>query len=193
MNQRTKIIIGAILGLALLLIVVIQLMPDSEHREYMANVRQGQSQDPQPPADPGAPAAPAAPAARPAPAAPQRAEVDIDALLASVREVEFDYNEASIRRDPMRPLVGRMSPAAFGEMTAAQMLPQQAQGLNLVARNMVVTGIVFDANRPLAIVNNEIVSRGTELSSGILVEDIEVNRVILRVNGTLIPLELEDL
>jgi hypothetical protein len=62
---------------------------------------------------------------------------------------------------------------------------------------MLLTGIIWDAEEPLAILNDEVVTEGfifstDEGAEGIIVDSIEPGRVILRVDETLVPLNLEE-
>lgn len=123
-------------------------------------------------------------------------DLDLDSLLASVREVDFDY-EVHRDRNPMRPLVGPTSRTGTRVADAEQELMQPALAMGSAA-SMNVTGIIWDVNRPIAVISNargndEIVYRGYRFSSGAVVEDIEATRVLLRVDDSLIPIELEEL
>lgn len=144
------------------------------------------------PAATGTPAAaPAAPAGGVAPTAQIAAdEIDIDQLTQSVNKVSFDYDAVRIARNPMTPLVGRTQRGAEGEVaTGGSALVQRA-------RSMLLTGIIWNSSDPLAILDNAVVSPGFVFnegdSGGIVVDTIEPNRVILRVEDQIIPLNLEE-
>lgn len=145
-----------------------------------------------PAAVPDATKAATAPAANAASAFKQ-SNVNIDELLASIKEVDFDYALERETRDPMTPLVGKHAltqyMAAENGGAANALNSGEAQRL---AMNMTVTGIVWDKKSPMAVVNNEVVYPGYVFDSGIAVESIEPTRVLLRVGDSVIPKELEE-
>jgi hypothetical protein len=122
-------------------------------------------------------------------------DVDIDQLLASVQEVDFNYDLERLTRNPMTPLVGSgATTTAFVEAPArGDMSPALT-----VARAMVITAIVYDETDPMAVLENktdqqvEVVTIGHEFPIGILVESIEESRVVLRVGDMRIPKLLEE-
>ena len=59
---------------------------------------------------------------------------------------------------------------------------------------MRITGIIWDDVYPVAVVNDEIVVNGYVFSdTGIRVAAIEPTRIILQINETEFPIELEEL
>ena len=150
-------------------------------------------------AEDGAPASPS-PAAAGSAGANETAEAepqggygaDLDELLARVKEVDFEYDAVAIQRNPMRPLVGAATPRMVTAMTGRPGDPPNAQGLALLAGRMSVTGIVWDADDPIAVVDNEVVHRGYEFATGVVVEDIEPSRVVLRAGDSLVPIDLKE-
>ena len=202
-KQQKQIILVVALFAAGGLVFWLRMRPSAEDREKIARIEQSKQEmaQQQQAAATGSPAAgpaaarPAGPGpALPAPP-PPGGEDSLEELVASVDEVEFDY-EVAMRehpRNPMRPLVGNMAPARFraeGEDGTSPLPYYQAES---IARTMAVTGIVWDKHNPMAIVDGEVVTRGYTFPSGILVEDIERSRLLLRVNDRLIPRELEEL
>lgn len=160
-----------------------------------------------PAAEPGA--APGPDPAAPAGAAPagggpriQQSDVNIDELVAGIREVDFDYDEVAADTNPMTPLVGPFAPqrvaTAEGGPGEGPAIRQDVQAL---VRNVRVTGIMWDKRDPMAVVSfpiqgeqvTEIITRGYAFPDlGVTVHDIETDRVILNINGVLVPIELEE-
>ncbi len=209
MNEnRNKIIAVAVLFVVAGGVLWWQMQPTAEQRAAMENAsaREGQGQaDAAPEAsggtdqDAGVPGAPsAAPAASPSAnagktdAAKGGYGADLDELLARVKEVDFAYDAVAIARNPMRPLVGSATPRMMTATAGGPGEPLDAQGLALVATRMSVTGIVWDANDPVAVVDNEVVHRGYEFATGVVVEDIEPSRVVLRAGDSLVPVDLKE-
>ncbi|GMV94794.1 MAG: hypothetical protein AMXMBFR82_45720 [Candidatus Hydrogenedentota bacterium] len=216
-KQRRNVIILVVLGIATLGVLYWQFFTESEFdRQYRENQEKAAAQ---PAATPGAPAAPAGapaatPAATPAAATPaagapaqgsafQRADVDIDELIAGIKEVDFDYDEVAADVNPMTPLVGPFAPQqiAQGESAGGAETMAQRQDIQKLVRNLTVTGIMWDQFDPMAVVRfpvqgeviSEVVTRGFEFPElGVTVHDIETDRVTLNVDGMLIPIELEE-
>ncbi|MCX5769910.1 MAG: hypothetical protein NTZ09_06515 [Candidatus Hydrogenedentes bacterium] len=135
-------------------------------------------------------AAPPAPAAAPGAAAKpvDTAEINIDALLASIQEVDFDYEKDRVPRDVMAPLVGKVAVRTDKEGTGAPVAPAT---LGKVMSKM-VSGIVWDESFPVAVVDNEVVEPGYEYADGTIVESIEEDHVVFRVGESLIQVELKE-
>ncbi len=117
----------------------------------------------------------------------KKSNVDLDALLASVKEVDFDYQKERTERNPMRPLVGKSTPS----LVAGGIKNVTHQAAEAIARTMRVTGIVYDRQNPLAVINDQVVYRGYAFDANLIVEDIEPTRVLLRANDAVIPIEME--
>jgi len=128
----------------------------------------------------------AAPAAASAPAAP--AEIDIDALLASIQEVDFDYEKDRVPRDVMAPLVGKVAVRTDEEGSGAPVAPATLGKV----MSKIVSGIVWDESFPVAVVDNEVVEPGYEYADGTIVESIEEDHVVFRVGESLIQVELKE-
>lgn len=207
-KQRRNVIILILLGLVTAVVVYRQVFRESEQdRIYRENQAKSQSD---PAAVPGAAAtSDAAPAAGPATgaAAPQgsafqRADVDIDELIAGIKEVDFDYDEVAADVNPMTPLVGPFAPQRLASTeSGAQEAVAQRPDIQALIRNLRVTGIMWDQYDPMAVVRfpvqgemiSEVVTRGFEFPDmGVTVHDIETDRVTLNVNGMLVPIELEE-
>lgn len=140
--------------------------------------------------------APASPAGGAKAAAPAQAPITVDTintLLAQIEEVDFTYEARG--RDPMTPLVGPL----LREGTVKGPRPDARLAVQ-VARSMKVTGIMWDKANPLAVVDDDVVWKGYEFVSvgrkeyppGIVVDSIGADHVILRVEETLITLELQE-
>ncbi len=115
----------------------------------------------------------------------QAVDVDVDELLRGIETVTFDYEQQRVERNPMTPLVGYVRP---GELE-----PIIQPGTLLDVRRKRVTGIVYDARDPVAIVDDEIVAPGFQYPDGIRVQAIEPNRVVFQVGDTLVPVEMKEL
>ncbi|MBI5091450.1 MAG: hypothetical protein HZB26_03300 [Candidatus Hydrogenedentes bacterium] len=193
MNQK-QVIMLAVLGVALLGAIYWQFFRESPaDREYRENMAKSASA----PAE-AAPAPGASPVAAAA-AGPARSRfasdtVNIDELLASVKEVDFDYEKNKPPRDPLAPLIG-----ASTKRTAA--IPgaepgKQEKGPDPVlvqaAKAMKVTGIVFDEKTPVAVVDNTVVGPGYAFPNGVTVDSITRSQVVLKVQNQTFPIELKE-
>ncbi|MBX7257481.1 MAG: hypothetical protein K1Y02_14045 [Candidatus Hydrogenedentes bacterium] len=206
MNKQTKkLILLGVLGLVALFFVLRPFLTQSEQdRIYQENFKKAQQE-----AAAGGPATPATPAGQPAAAAKpagapngaaanrsqfQKAEVDIDALIASIQEVTFDYDQERTRINPMTPLVGPMAPMRLAvSQPGAEGQETSQEDVQQILRNLRLTGILWDKRDPMAVINDDIVTRGFEFpDTGVKVHDIEKDRVILNLNNVLVPLEMEE-
>jgi len=213
-QKRNAIILG-VLGVVVLVLVYRAVFGETEQdRIYRENQAKSAAQ-----AASGQPATPdAAPAAVGAAAAPvaarsqfQRASVDVDQLIASIQEIGFNYDTERPPADPMTPLVGPTAPSALattggsGDASAPGTAPMTAFAgggdAQAVLRTFRVTGIVWDKHDPMAVVTypvkgslaTEVITRGFKFPDlGIVVNDIESERVVLNANGTLVSLQLEE-
>ena len=123
-------------------------------------------------------------------------EIELDALIASVRDVDFNYAlSRGDYRDPMKPLVRTFASVRSGKSGAVSDV-----SLDYRARNMRVSGIVYNRWNPKAIMHNPfaqdpenevvIVGRGYVFPLGILVEDITPTSVLLRVKEDSVPIAI---
>jgi hypothetical protein len=198
-KQVTRVVLLVVLGLGLSGVVYLQFFRLSpKEQEIRDNFAASQAQAAADKA--GAPAPAGAPAAVGAPAAPAATSifkdaVDIDELIISIKTVDFKYEQERIARNTMTPLVGPFAPPEIQAQDDGTPPPKQdsiTAQLILAARSMDVSGILWDPNRPMAVVDDEVVSAGYKFANGILVDSIEQNQVILRVKDSLIPLELKE-
>ena len=216
MNPKMKrnVIILSVLGAGLLFVVLKPFLMESEFdRKYREN-QQKAAKDQAAGVAPGA--APAAAAATPVNAANgapgtksqfQKASVNVDQLIASIKEVTFDYDTTRTQRNPMTPLVGESAKAAIATAQGGEQAPgstpvalanSDPQG---VLRSFKVTGILWDKRDPMAVISypvngqltSDVVTRGYKFADlDIVVNDIESERVILNVGGSLVSLQLEE-
>ena len=203
--SRKQIIILAVVGLVLVVVLYFQIFGQSaEQRAYQENIAKGAAdqkaqQAGAAPSEPGATPAPAIPPAGAPAGARSRFEsdtVNIDDLLASVKEVDFDFDKDKPARDPMAALVGTTAKKAGGTPGAAQPAsPEKGPDPALVqaAKAMKVSGIMFDEKQPLAVVDNTVVGPGyTFPNTAISVDSITRTQVILKVQNKTIPLEMKE-
>ena len=199
MTQTKKVIAAVVLGILAVVVFAMNMRKSPEERAKLERLKQSIEQ-----AQSGVPAAPAPQAASPGASAPSPATPgaarpvsdlakgpDLDQLLADITEEDFDYALSKKRRNPMTPLVGEVVVArgVFGEPGSKLSRSFEAQ---MTARGMQVTGVVWDDQNPMAVVDNEVVWPGYVFPLGIKVESIGRDHVILRVEDTLITRELEE-
>ncbi len=123
----------------------------------------------------------------------KKADVNIEELLAGIKEVDFDYDKERLARDPLMPLVGTMvKTKGEGEEGGAEQ-GSVPQATPVTVMNKVVSGILWDANRPMAVVDNEVVYPGYTYADGTVVESIERDLVVFRVGDSLIQVQLKEL
>lgn len=178
-QQRKQLIIAAVLGVALVAVVIYQVRGASGSKKTSGSTGK---------------AAAAKKAGEPVELL--KADIDVKALVESVQPVDFNYNDARIERDVMRPLVG--ADMVVGNPAELLRDPNQSNDdlrrqiyVNAI-REKVVSGIVYDEDRPCAVVDNEIVFRGTELPLGITVVDIGSNYVVFRGGDVELPVGLKE-
>jgi hypothetical protein len=129
---------------------------------------------------------------------PQRLEtvdidIDVPKLLNDVEVVSFSYQQSKIERDPMKPLVGtsRIDPLE-GEAEG------EGSGMDWVSvRSKRITGIMWDEEDPLAVVDDLVVHEGyvyphKEGTARIVVDTILPGGVIFLVNDTPITVEMKE-
>ena len=119
-------------------------------------------------------------------------DIDIDELLAEIKEVDFNYEAERTARNPMSPLVGMMAPRPPPGPDDPRGDSHRTVEALVAVMNMAVTGIVWDPLNPLAVIDNEVISQGYEYSSGVMVHSIERDRVVFRVGGSEVEVELKE-
>ncbi|MCK5861423.1 MAG: hypothetical protein KAH38_02995 [Candidatus Hydrogenedentes bacterium] len=114
-------------------------------------------------------------------------EVDIEELIQSVEVQPIDYSAVRINRNPMAPLVGIIEIDPSGGSTASG-----AEIKHVGRRKREVTGIIWDSVRPVAIIDNMVVHEGYVFADGVVVQEIEPTRVLLKIGETIRPLEMKE-
>ena len=133
-------------------------------------------------------------------------DVDVRALLASLKQEPINYKEVRIQRDPMKPLVGKITDRKGGKGitdndTASEAVPpanglppppdaKQQKIMSVQGRR--ITAIVWDAHAPVAVVDDEIVSVGYTYPDGVQVHAIEPSRVVFKVDESLVTVEMKE-
>ena len=123
----------------------------------------------------------------------RQTDVDVAALMQDIQQVRFDYATERVDRNPMAPLVGgTMTPVLDGDVITTVTRSR----VNEIV-NKRVTGIIWDPVAPVAVVDDEVVYPGyvypTEGGAPpVVVEAIEPDRVIFRLEDTAIPVELQE-
>lgn len=140
------------------------------------------------PAQPGQPAPP-----RPAAGSQQQAAPDVDELLANVQSVDFDYNATRLGANMRNP----MSPLIFTDFTRMQQADDESavytpgkSEIIFLARQKVLSGIIYNSEAPVAIIDDEVVMPGYEYPEGIVVDSITEDTVVLRVQDSRIERKL---
>lgn len=116
-------------------------------------------------------------------------DVDLDQLLAQIEVVSFVYTEEHIPRDPMTPLVQRV--LKDGETPFEG--PEELRSLEDEIMKMRVTGIIWSAYNPMAVVDNELVGVGHLYANGAKIIAIDRDRVWFDIKDAQIPLKLKEL
>lgn len=110
--------------------------------------------------------------------------INVDDLLASIKGVDFNYDENRLSRNPMMPLVGFTEQPAVPGGGKPGDTGVRDQGLIKAlqnAKNMKVTGIMWDEKEPLAVVNDTVVGPGYDFGGEIVVESITRSAVVLKI------------
>lgn len=187
MNEQNKkqIIIVAVLAVLLVGVLVYQLVLAGDPPPSSGSAKTGET------TSAAAPARRAA--ARPVAAVSmlEETEIDIDELTQSVEVQPIDYSAVRIARNPMTPLVGIPdfvdSSSESGTGPGGGIAPPPIA----IARRE-VTGIIWDSQQPVAIIDNMVVHEGYVFADGVVVQEIEPTRVLLLIGDNLRPLEMKD-
>lgn len=111
----------------------------------------------------------------------QEAHVDLHELIQNIKEVEFNYREEHDGRNPTVALVG--DPMLFRTYTDWGDGDEIAENLLYEANRKNLTGIIWDDDTPLAVIDGEVVGVGHEFQEPIIVKAIEQNFVVLAIAG----------
>jgi hypothetical protein len=108
-------------------------------------------------------------------------DMDIENLGQKISEVKFNYHDNHEGRDPSMPLVGKH----FIKLAKASSDSPEALQENLLyyANQMRVTGIIWDKNKPMAVVDEEVVHVGFRFEEPISVKAITRDHVVLTLVG----------
>lgn len=96
-----------------------------------------------------------------------------DLLLAYICPAEFIYDSHN-KKDPFNPPI---------------LKTQAESGTNLLS-SLKVEGIIWDENKPVAIISDKVVSVG-DVISGAKVVNIKQNEVVFDINGELVYVKLQ--
>ncbi len=119
----------------------------------------------------------------------KRVDINIEDLLAGIKEVSFDYDQEPGTRDPMAPLVGGVAIAIASKDKSSQPVVPATLGQVM---NKTVTGILWDKRYPLAVVDNEVVSCGYKYPDGTVVESVAPGHVTFKVGDSSIQVKLKE-
>ncbi|HNZ47349.1 MAG TPA: hypothetical protein PLY90_01680 [Candidatus Hydrogenedentes bacterium] len=189
MNEQNKkqIIMAAVLGVVLIGVLVYQFgLSGSSSGGRSADTKTAEkSKTTSKKSSSNAKGAPVADAAA-------LASIDIAALIATVEVVPFDYALSRTARDPMAPLVGNLPPGLAAESAAADETDALAYVQRGTTATRVVSGIIWDKQFPVAIVDDIVVHVGYEFPNGAVVHSIEPLRVLFKVGEAIIPVEMKE-
>lgn len=113
-------------------------------------------------------------------------DVDINQLMENIKDVEFQYSEVQIARDPSLPIlkgsVGTPIDPTF-PLDGSSLSPDS---LVYLAELKVVTGIIHGDDNPMAVIDGEVVSIGYEFRDSpdakpIIVKSIGIDSVVLSI------------
>lgn len=117
-------------------------------------------------------------------------EIDIEELTRSVEVQPINYAQAKIARNPMAPLVGIFSSDVEIVDTGAD---DNGTPTPVVTRRpRLITGIIWDNTRPVAIIDNMVVHEGYVFADGAVVHEIEPTRVLLKEGDRISPVEMKE-
>ena len=114
-------------------------------------------------------------------------EINIEELTQSVEVQPMDYRAVKIARNPLTPLVGR--PTISDDGVPPDDTPGPPDDRKRVRE---VTGIIWDDVNPVAIIDNMVVHEGYVFADGVVVQDIEPTRVLLKIGESIRPLEMKE-
>ena len=111
----------------------------------------------------------------------QETDVNIDSLIQRVREVEFDYGEDHLARNPTHPILGGSK--YLLQLAADRAATATPEDLLYAANRKELTGILWNEKSPLAVIDNEVVYVGFRFLEPIEVKAIEPTRIVLTIDG----------
>lgn len=125
-------------------------------------------------------------------------QIDIEALIAGIQEVTFDYELERRAVNPMRPLVGMYQSPLLGSIGTGEGVDGATAAPDYVllekAQRMEVSGIIWDSSFPVAVIDGEVLQVSGEVSPGIRIHSITQDTVELEVgdDNTIIPKALPE-
>lgn len=184
MNQENKkqIIVAGVLGVVLVLVLVYQFAIAGGKPPVIKDT--GSTTAAKPAAASSSTSTTAGPKT---PTRLKQVNVNLKELQAKVQEVTFRYEDKRISRNPMTPLVGRISSGPGGVE-----IPVGPGSIYDIAQKK-VTGIIYNDYKPLAVVDGEVVSEGHPYTDGVVLTKIEPKRVWFKWGDSEIPVELKEL
>ncbi|MGI6137770.1 MAG: hypothetical protein ACOYI9_01925 [Candidatus Hydrogenedentales bacterium] len=195
MNEQNKkqIIMAAVLGVVLVGVLVYQVMfsgpPDTGRSSDKDSTQSAKEKTKSTAA---ARRASAKAGAAPFPGSGKALELsDIQAMIASVEVKPLDYMKEHIARNPMSPLVGVLRRSGQSEASEEPTEAMSQIRIDTTAARE-VSGIIWDSQYPLAIVDDMVVHVGFVFPNGAQVEKIEPTRVFFKVGNTIIPVEMKE-
>jgi len=111
----------------------------------------------------------------------QEAPVDLQELIVNIKEVEFNYRDAHDSRNPTAALVG--DPMLFRARRVPGGGDELAENLLYEANRKNLSGIIWDDEKPLAVIDDAVVYVGYEFEEPIIVKTIERDFVVLAIAG----------
>ena len=114
----------------------------------------------------------------------KQVDVDLDVLLKNIEVVTFDYAKKAISRNPLTPLVGRIR-------TPVEELALSPASRHEVAQKS-VTGIIYNDYKPIAVIDDEVVTEGHQYAGGVILTRIEPKRVWFKWGDAEIPVDLKE-
>jgi len=109
-------------------------------------------------------------------------QADLDELVLAVSQDIIDYAQERVQRNPMLPVIGG-PPTGEGE---DEYLPPPPVPYK-------VTGILYDAYDPMAVVDGNVVTVGYEFQDGSRIYAIERQQIVIQKGDQVFPVRLEEL
>jgi len=197
--QKKQLLIVGVLGVLLVGVLGYQMtrpnpgLPSNlDEKVDMTGTKQPSG--PTPAAKPavGAPKKPTAASAQKEPV--DEDEVNFNLLLMNIEEIDFIYENEKKARDVMEPLLGVSGSPGTSEPGTSDPLSEKRITI-IKLMQQVVSGIMWDPIRPLAVVDDEVVYPGYEYKYGndiVVVEAIEKDFVAFRFEDALIQVHLKE-
>ncbi len=105
-------------------------------------------------------------------------DIDIQELVQNIKEVNFRYDDEHLARNPSAPLVGAYAIYAKRAELENGETPS-TDNLLYEANRKKVTGIIWDAKNPIAVIDDQVVRVGYRFEEPISVKAILQDHVVL--------------